>query len=477
MRRFTVWLCRPLRRTAALGTTTAVLSVMLATALPASATSLGLSPDGCMAFPQGGPPASVGTGCATAGGGLDSDVHALAFSPDGADLYVGNDTSDLPFFTRATAGALSPAGCVEDVASEQNGLGTGSCGSAASTQGNGLYEDVPGVVVSPNGADVYALGLGGGQGGTVASFARRAGGRLSYLGCVEDSSQLAEEEGNQITPECGSTAATVTPGLALPTGIAISPDGRSVYVTAGNDVAMFKRAVNGALAPAGCIADQYQPISSSGSTSCAATAPGLDMASDVVVSPDGRNVYVTAESSSTVDVFRRSSSGALSAVGCLETPSNSNANLNCAQKVPGLLVGPVKLAIAPSGRTLYVVSDDSLLTLTRSATGALKSDGCIAAFIGKAPREQGCTAGPPENFIGLTSIALSPAGTDVYVGSGGYQAVFVLAAGSTAPPRYQGCIESASGGPGGPWRGPEPSSATSGSFHRSLCLPTVGNST
>ena len=133
MRLFALWLCGPRRWMVALGAAAAELCVMLATPVPASASTLGLSPDGCVAFPHGGPPASVGTGCAITDAGLNSDVHSLAFSPDGASLYVANDTSDLPLFARSISGALTPASCVEDVASEQNGLGTGSCGSAASS--------------------------------------------------------------------------------------------------------------------------------------------------------------------------------------------------------------------------------------------------------------------------------------------------------------------------------------------------------
>jgi DNA-binding beta-propeller fold protein YncE len=92
--------------------------------------------------------------------------------------------------------------------------------------------------------------------------------------------------------------------MQAPEGLDVSPDGTSVYVAAfqtgaidvfdrdpETGVVTQKSGERGCLAPAkvrGC-------------------SPGraLGGAGSIVVSPDGRNVYSTSQSSSAVDVFRR----------------------------------------------------------------------------------------------------------------------------------------------------------------------------
>ena len=325
-------------------------------------------------------------------------------------------------------------GCAEDVGSETSGLGTGDCGTAASTQTHGLSR-VLGVVVSPDGTNVYALGTA-----TVVSFARAKGGALRYLGCFEDRTLAEEEEGNGGKPTCGATNVTVgiPAAIAGSAGIAISPNGRDVYVAAGNDVATFRRGAGGRLAPAGCIAGTSQPKPAY--TFCRASAPGLNIASDVVISPDGRDVYVAGEGSHTITVFRRSSSGALSPAGCV---SDTTGSVHCALRVPGLSLGPLKLVMAHNGHTLYVLTSESVQAITRSGTGALSNDGCIASAVGTTSNVAGCSPGP-QNLTALDAMAISPDGADLYIGSTTYEAVFVLSTGGRNP-HVLGCIQNPSG--------------------------------
>ena len=86
-------------------------------------------------------------------------------------------------------------------------------------------------------------------------------------------------------------------------GVAVSPDGASVYMTAftSGAVGVLNRNSSGAVIQKprqpGCVVTGRVPDCSS--------ARGLRGASSVVVSPDGKNVYVAANKSNAVAVFRR----------------------------------------------------------------------------------------------------------------------------------------------------------------------------
>ncbi|HET7146163.1 MAG TPA: choice-of-anchor Q domain-containing protein, partial [Gaiellaceae bacterium] len=132
------------------------------------------------------------------------------------------------------------------------------------------------VTASPDGANVYVASSG--RPAAVAAFARAADGSLSELGCIAVSGT-----------ECASTEA----GLGFATSIAVSPDGKNVYVTAADDdtVMIFDRnAVDGTLTPAGCVQDAAARFD----RGCATRVHGMVNAYDVAVSPDGKNVYVAA---------------------------------------------------------------------------------------------------------------------------------------------------------------------------------------
>src|SRR5690242_11412939 len=69
-------------------------------------------------------------------------------------------------------------------------------------------------------------------------------GQIAYGGCVSRAGSAGL---------CAAT--TPASAMELPTAVAVSPDGRSVYSTAydGNAIAAFDRAPQGQLAYAGCV--------------------------------------------------------------------------------------------------------------------------------------------------------------------------------------------------------------------------------
>ncbi len=196
--------------------------------------------------------------------------------------------------------------------------------------------------------------------------------------------------------------------------IAISPDGRNVYVASSNSnaIAVFRRnARSGELTQpagaAGCISAQ-------GAGGCA-TGVGLEGPNSVTVSPDGRNVYATSLGSDAIDVFARNpATGALTqgagGAGCITNVATTGCTTGRA------LYGPDVVVASPDGRNVYVgaFKGSSLAVFARDpATGALAqpagASGCVAdtsyPIAGCAP---GVALASPEG------LAISPDGDNVY---------------------------------------------------------------
>ncbi|NKI35647.1 beta-propeller fold lactonase family protein [Wenzhouxiangella sp. XN79A] len=265
---------------------------------------------------------------------LDGALDVVV-SPDGLNVYVAARTADaISVFARNPAtGALSFV--QNQVDSEMS--------TPESTVPNAGLRGVRQLLVSADGEQVYAVGAASNG---LAVFARDGTtGALEFL--------EAEVTGVDDPQDSGGTVVAMTG----PSGLVEAPDGAQIYVASrlGNAVQVFARDTDsssedfGRLSYVTALRDGLDGIS------------GLRGAFDLVLSPGGEQLYVSAESENAVTIFDRDASGALSLRTTIE---------GATQDVPGL-VGPQGIAMAPDGLEVFVTGfgDDSL-TIFRRLTEA-----------------------------------------------------------------------------------------------------------
>jgi sugar lactone lactonase YvrE len=149
--------------------------------------------------------------------------------------------------------------------------------------------------------------------------------------------------------------------------VAVSPDGESVYVAAVFDDALvrFDRdPATGALTPQGCIEDNDPP---DGSDACAQGTDGLAGAQSIAVSSDGRSVYVASDDNdAVVRLDRDLTTGALTPQGCVDDNDPGDGLDACAQSTDGLAFAK-SVAVSADERSVYVAAgtDDAVVLLAR----------------------------------------------------------------------------------------------------------------
>jgi 6-phosphogluconolactonase (cycloisomerase 2 family) len=229
--------------------------------------------------------------------------------------------------------------------------------------------------------------------------------RLTAVGCVRQGAK---------TKTCRGGAHD----LDGATDVDLSPDGPSLYVTSylGDAITAFARDPDsGALTEIGCWAQD--------ATGGCTSVRGLDGPYDLAISPDVRNVYVAARRSSAIATFARDGASGLLAQlggenGCV---AQSGAD-GCRTSTSASLLGARGVAVSPDGRDVYAgaFSSSALSIMRRKATtGALRqlpgARGCVA---NREPRR------PPACAVGrglhhVWGIAISRDGRWLYSGDGG----------------------------------------------------------
>jgi DNA-binding beta-propeller fold protein YncE len=315
-------------------------------------------------------------------------------------------------------------------------------GCVSSDGSGGLCADAPGtpldgaasVAVSPDGKSVYVTSAGS---GTITHFLAAAGGQLTFDGCVSNDGSggaCADAPGSPLT------------GAA---GVAVSPDGRSVYVTGSdsNTIVHFFAGPEGQLTYDGCVSDD-------GSGGMCVDAPGTPLtgANSVAVSPDGRSVYVTGQSSDDVVHFFAAAGGQLTYDGCV---SDDGSGGMCVDAPGTPLTLTEQVAVSPDGRSVYVTSAaaNDVVHFFAAAAGQLTYDGCVSND-GSGGM---CVDAPGSPLLSADGLAVSPDGRSVYVTAAFSDDVVHFFAAAAGQLTYDGCVSNdGSGGmcadaPGAPF--------------------------
>jgi DNA-binding beta-propeller fold protein YncE len=218
--------------------------------------SLVVSPDGRSAYagfergnviaqyrrdPTTGELKALSTATVTAG----TEPRTIAISPDGTSVYAANFN-----------GVGSGLGSISQFSRNPETGALTAVGSPVPTGGGGFPH---GIAVSPDGTSVYVANFNG----------NGTGGNGSITELVRD-------------PESGAlTAAATIPTGPFPNGIAISADAKSVYTANRGSETVVANTVS-----------QYSRNPETGELAGMGTIEAGEEPHDVAVSPDGRSVYV-----------------------------------------------------------------------------------------------------------------------------------------------------------------------------------------
>ncbi|MEX2188993.1 MAG: beta-propeller fold lactonase family protein [Pirellulales bacterium] len=290
-------------------------------------------------------------------------ARGVAISGDGRHVYVAGyfDDAVATFARNAITGELTLVEALLDNTSGVDGL-----------------DGATAVIVSPDDRHVYVAGY---LDDAVAVFSRDAlSGRLAYVGRMRDG--------------VGGIN-----GLDGAHGLAISPDGKHLYVAGATDnaLAVFRRdSASGNLTFAAVLVDGQGGVTT------------LGVARSVAVSPDGRFVFAEAELDNAVTTFRRDAATGLLTVASIARSGTAGI---------GGMNGPTAVVVSPDGQRLYVASsgDDALV--------AFDVDRISGVLVYREHLSYPTTSG----LDGAAAVALSPDGDHIYVAGQNSDAVVFAA--------------------------------------------------
>jgi DNA-binding beta-propeller fold protein YncE len=309
----------------------------------------------------------------------------VAISPDGRYVYVADSVDSVVVFKRSLAtGAVSYASCID------NG-GDSGCTHLPTN----MLQVPRSLAFSPDGGSLYVAAE---TSDAIVRLSVAADGALSFGSCVEDD--------DPFNSGCAQKAGT----LDGPTRVVVSPDGNSVY-SVGNDYSLNH--FTAALAPQSC----YREVPEAG---CATQAEPLQAASGLAISPEGKYLYVTSVGRDAIAWFKRETGGALTFVACTADGDGEAQFIDNCAKDTGVDYNFLNhITLSPDGSSAYVTDETGLGAVYHFArnalTGALTRQDCFADDLNvDAP---GCTELDESTGTGLSSVTdavVSPDAADLY---------------------------------------------------------------
>jgi DNA-binding beta-propeller fold protein YncE len=377
-------------------------------------------------------------------------ADGVAVSPDGLSVYVSSKSSaSVVAFSRDPAtGALTRLGCVQ--ATPRPG---------APCRAGNLFSGSRGVIVSADNTALYvAAPLEGAVSTLIGSTAPASGSgpnvqRLPVSSIFSTPPAPAFLANPCVAVNGMDGVCAVGPAMRGIATLALSPDGRQLYGASpgSSAVGVFAPNAEGALAETGCLKVEAPP-------GLCATSRLMHSPSNLAISPDGRNVYVgdSINGNGRINVLARdASSGQLADASCvdfLEKPRQEEASENpeesaeeklerererakereerekeppdVCERVPGLYsVGAI--AVSGDGSSVYAFGQNSAVVFSRDpATGKLTESSCAAH------EDDRCASLP--SLAGVEALAVAPGGRQVYVVGSGEVAALGLGAAVTS---------------------------------------------
>lgn len=294
---------------------------------------------------------------------------------------------------------------------------------------DGAYE----AAISPDGKNLYVTAL---FGDTLAIFSRH-----TTTGVL---TQLADPDGCLAQSGDGVTCTDAT-GLNGPNSVAVSPDGKHVYVGSNSGIAVFARNPAGGQLAQLPGADGCLRVLGGGATGCADIVGPIGP-SHLTFTRDGKYLYAAAQSGDAVGVFARDRlTGVLTQLpapaGCL---AENGDGIECTDVVG--LNGPDAIVLPRNGKQVYVASreGDTIAVFERDrTTGALTQFPAPAGCI--AENGDGIECTDAVGLDGAASLAMSKTGRQLYVASAVGHSVAIFARNAatgvlTQLPAPSGCI-------------------------------------
>lgn len=281
--------------------------------------------------------------------------NSIAITPNGRRAYVANFLGDS--VTVIETGTRTPIKTIP--------LTAGAESIAISPDGKTAYVTVAGTervfTINTESNSVTGSFVGGGE-----VLAVSPSGEIAFVG-------VAPEDVQMISLPSGTPMGSPIKLGASARGIAISPNGKAVYVAAGTEVDVIE---------GGAVAKEI-PLGSA--------AAGL------AVSPDGTRVYGISDAAQTVTTIN---TGTDKVIG---TP---------------IFVGgiPHEIALTPNGLTAFVATGTAIvpvdLTTGVAGTPIARTDGGAARLVVAPDQPPVAAFNPPEAFVGIPTTFSAAPSTD-----------------------------------------------------------------